>query len=190
MDVFGYGSPTHVMTMGNGMRNPVFMNTLVGVRKQRGKQAAATRRENQMAAAAAWAASADVRPYSLTDLADGNEGAHSFFKGLSMSDMKMECATHGLKITGAKYKLFDSLLKHARATKFGNPDRGEFAEGRPQPVGRLKAGSADKVRRALVADLRKGLVFDKKFKFKKGVNKMLSARYANCSAECEPPSPT
>ena len=44
-----------------------------------------------------------------------------------------------------------------------------------------KATDAAKVRRALVADLRKGLVWDKKFK--KGGAKNVKAQYANCSAE-------
>jgi hypothetical protein len=160
---------------------PVF--SMSGIRKQRGKKAAASRVTNQLAADE-WAAAASERPYALADLADADIGgpAWHYFYDLSLADTKKECAMHGLPITGAKYKLFDSLLKHARTTKFGNPKRGDFGQGTPPPPA-LKANDADKVRRALVADLRKGLVFDKKFK--KGANKMLSAHYANCSAERE-----
>lgn len=181
-----FGSPEFVMAFSNGMRLPVF--GMSGIRKQRGKKAAASRVTNQLAASE-WAATADERPYALADLVGTGPGSPAFdyFYGLSLADTKKECAMHGLPITGAKYKLFDSLLKHALATKFGNPKRGEFGEGTPPPPA-LKANDTEKVRRALVADLRKGLVFDKKFK--KGANKMLSAQYANCSAEREPLSKT
>ena len=78
-------------------------------------------------------------------------------------------------------------LDHAEPCPLASHPRSEYGEGTPPPP-TLKTTDADKVRRALVADLRKGLVFDKKFK--KGANKMLSARYANCSAERESPSLT
>lgn len=172
--------PAFFLNFGGGSI-PVF--SMSGIRKQRGKKAAASRVANQ-AAASEWAATASERPFALADLADGDIGgpAWNYFYNMSLADTKKECAMHGLPITGAKYKLFDSLVKHARTTKFGNPKRGDYGQGTPPPAA-LKSGDADTVRRALVADLRKGLVFDKKFK--KGANKMLSAHYANCSAERE-----
>jgi hypothetical protein len=114
----------------SGMGSP-FLG-LSGIRKGRGKKAAASRVTNQLAASE-WAASAGERPFSLADLvgAGMDSPAYRFFDGLSLADTKKECAMHGLPITGAKYKLFASLLKHAHTAKFGNPKRGCVSRLRP-----------------------------------------------------------
>ena len=147
--------PAFFLNLGMG-RIPVFNMGAIR-KKQRALKGAESRASNK-AAAAAWAAA--ERPYSLSDLALAAFGspAWNYFHGLSLADTKLECAAHGLPITGAKYKLFDSLVKHAAAVQHGNPQRGEFGAGATAPPA-LKATDAGKVRRALVADLRKGLVF-------------------------------
>jgi hypothetical protein len=91
----------------------------------------------------------------------------------------------GLPITGSKKKLFESLCTHARTAKAGKPNRGLAPAGAaPGPALAADAGGKNvgKVRRALVADLRKCLVFDKKLK-RPGACKMLKASYANCTPE-------
>ena len=181
-----FGSPAFFFPMGDGRQIPVF--NMGGIRKAQRVQKAKATKEATKQAAAAWAATAGARPFAVADLADPDkfDDAFDFFSSLSTSDLKSECKMHGLPITGAKYKLVDSLCKAAGKAKFGNPSRGVPGEG-ATPTARLTASDAGKVRRALVADLRKGLVFDKKFKKNKwspgSVKKRLSARYSNCTAE-------
>ena len=142
-----------------------------GMRSLRGEQGNMTRQFNKLAAED-WARRASERPYALSDLAvpEKSAAAYAFFDGLSLAETKHECAAQGLPITGAKYKLLASLVKHARARK---PDRGGG--------GGAATTDANKVRRALVADLRKGLVWDKKMKkTHETVKKRLKASYANC----------
>ena len=160
---------------------PVF--NLGGIRKQQRAQKASATKAATKAAASVWAESAALRPFSVEDLAPGAAKcleAFAWYSDLSLADVKSECAMHGLKMTGAKYKLVDSLVK--LASKKPNVKRGEVDPstlvGAPP---KLPAHGADRVRRALVADLRAGLVFDKKLK--KGGNKMFKAHYANCSTE-------
>jgi hypothetical protein len=156
-----------------------------GGRRHRGLKAAATREANEMVHAA-WAASAASRPFQLSDTVaeePKRSEAFKYFHSLSLADTKSECKMHGLAITGSKKKLFDSLMKHALALKYGNPNRGDLGQSAP-PTPALAVDGAGKnvakVRRALVADLRKCLVFDKKLK-KQGARKMLKAKYSNCT---------
>ena len=155
-----------------------------GVRKHRAIKGAETKAANA-AAAAIWAAGVHMRPFKLADLAATGEvgpsglprsvEAEQYFRfTLSFADVKSECKMHGLPVSASKTKLVDSLIK--LATKKPATNRGEVGGAK------LEIESADKVRRALVADLRKGVVFDKKLK-KKGANKMLRARFYNCAAE-------
>ena len=157
-----------------------------GFGSSRGLKSQMTRMETNMAAAD-WAASAASRPYSLQDLADSDRfmEAHRWFESLSLQDMKSECKMHGIPITGSKRKLLDDLCKHALLVKNGDPKRGVAPGGAVSSGEKLKPDQAGrnvaKVRRALVADLRKCLKFDKKLR--NGGNKMLKAQYANCTPE-------
>ena len=92
------------------------------------------------------------------------------FQGLQFSDYRL---------TDELPTVYDRLGSISRlASKKPNVKRGEVDPstlvGAPP---KLPAHGADRVRRALVADLRAGLVFDKKLK--KGGNKMFKAHYAN-----------
>eukprot|EP00316_Scyphosphaera_apsteinii_P009214 CAMPEP_0119303550 /NCGR_PEP_ID=MMETSP1333-20130426/4971_1 /TAXON_ID=418940 /ORGANISM="Scyphosphaera apsteinii, Strain RCC1455" /LENGTH=238 /DNA_ID=CAMNT_0007306259 /DNA_START=35 /DNA_END=751 /DNA_ORIENTATION=+ len=153
------------------------------IRKQRRSAKISASRSATKDATATWAASTTSRPYTLADLMDEAKfsEAYDFFSKLSLADTKSECSMHGLPITGSKTKLFQALLKHAKSQKLGNPSRGVYVQGDAPAHGLLKASDAGKVRRALVADLRKGLVFDKKLK--RGAKKMLKASYGSCSAD-------
>ena len=146
---------------------------------------AATRSMNELAHMH-WAADAASRPFSLVDLFDDDaekrRGAFAFFSSLSLEDTKSECKMHGLPISGAKYKLFQSLTSHAQVLKCGKPNRGEAAPGKAMAPLTTDEKTVLKVRKALIADLRKCLVFDKKLK-KPGACKMLKAKYSNCTPE-------
>mmetsp|Transcript_26341 Transcript_26341/g.76802 ORF Transcript_26341/g.76802 Transcript_26341/m.76802 type:complete len:366 (-) Transcript_26341:256-1353(-) len=156
-------------------------------RRARGLKAAATRETNALIAEE-WAAGAKDRPYQLVDLVSDDketkDGADKFFSSLSLADTKSECKMHGLPISGSKQKLFQGLFKQALDLKYGNASRGVAPVGMAAgPT--LKAngsGNADQVRRALVADLRRSISYDKKLK-RPGARKMLKASYANCSPE-------
>jgi len=148
-----------------------------GVRGQRALKGSMTKSLNKMAAAD-WAAGADARPFQLRDLADPAKSvaARAYYDSLSHEQIKLECQSHGVPKTGAKYKLLQALEKHARSARNGNA-RGAVGEG---GVARVEA-NADKVRKALVADLRKCLNWDKKMKRTDGtVKKRLSAKYEHC----------
>lgn len=93
---------------------------------------------------------------------------------------------NGLPVAGPHYALLERLMKHANSQQFRR--QLEIVDGlvaghvvESAPTTPLKATDATKVRRALVADLRKGLEWDKKFK--RGGAKMMKAEYANCSVE-------
>ena len=156
-----------------------------GGRRHRGLKAAGTREANEVVHAA-WAAGAASRPFQLSDIAaekPKSSEAINYFLSLSLADTKSECKMHGLAITGSKKKLFDSLMRHALTLKYGNPNRGDPGQSAPTaaPLAVDEAGkNVSRVRRALVADLRKCLVFDKKLK-KHGACKMLKAKYSNCN---------
>jgi len=152
-----------------------------GGRAARGHKSAVTRELNS-AAAAEWAAAAAERPFKLADLAlpEKCQEAATYFSNLSLADLKSECAMHQLPVTGSKTKLLEALRKKSVQVVLGNPKRGQFVNG-DAPGHKLGANDAGKVRKALVADLRKCLVFDKKLK--KGSNKMMKAQYSNCSLE-------
>lgn len=142
-----------------------------------------------------WADGASERPYALADMLDHakSDEAYRYFSGLSLADTKAESAMHGLPITGSRVKLFAALQKHAVKAKLGNPSRGIAPEGVSQaPALNATDTACSKVRKALVADLRKGLVFDKKFKKNKWsettTNKMLKASCAPLPVATHPVS--
>lgn len=175
--------PSFFVNFGSRGSIPVFDMGAIR-KKQRGAKVAAGREASQ-AAAAVWADGAASRPYSLSDLGNGgrNSAAYHYFNGLTQAQLKCECAMHGLPKTGAKYKLLESLVKYSTTSSFRttanySPGSGDGG-ATPQPT--LKAQDAEKVRRALVSDLRKGLTWDKKFK--RGANKMLKAAHGNCTPE-------
>ncbi len=87
---------------------------------------------------------------------------------------------HGLPVSGPKKKLLENLMSTAMTKAVGDK-RGNGGS----LVGSATSGAneAGRVRRALVADLRKCLVFDKKLK-KPGSCKIMKAQYANCTPEC------
>lgn len=152
-----------------------------GGKSHRGEAAAATRDATKFAADS-WAA-AD-HPFCLADLvcddAEKRHAAFAWYGKLSLSDTKSECKRHGLPVSGSKKKLFEALRSKAMTDLVGDK------RGAPGSLGSAKtsgAPEAAKVRRALVADLRKCLVFDKKLK-KDGACKMLKATYAGCTPAC------
>lgn len=154
------------------------------IKKAKRSEAIKAGRDATKEHAAKWAAGASERPYSLADLAPGSakwEAAWKYFDSLSLADTKAECAMHGLPVTGSKIKLFKSLVKKADDDVFGNPNRGVYTAACPGPQKMVPASDSGKVRRALVADLRKAIVYDKKLK--KGGNKMLRASYGSCGVE-------
>ena len=153
-----------------------------GGRAARAGKAAVTRELNN-AAAAEWTAGAQDRPFKLADLSDPQKRQEAFvyFSNLSLANLKSESAMHNLPVTGSKDKLLEALRKKSVQLVLGNPKRGQFVDGIAPPGGKLAAKDVGKVRKALVADLRKCLVFDKKMK--KGANKLMRAKYNNCSVE-------
>ena len=66
---------------------------------------------------AAWAAKAADRPYQRSDLAAGKPGATEYYKSLSLADLKSECTMYGLKVSGSKQALLDSLVRTVTSTR-------------------------------------------------------------------------
>ena len=143
-----------------------------GHRQARAAKGQLTRQKN-FNKAAEWEATSDSRPFRMADLSDPEkcDGALRFFNSLSAADLKSECLVQDLPVTGSKDKLVKSLIDKARFEANGNPSRGLLPASASASAAGEKAPSVSQVRRALVADLRKGLVFDKKLK--KGAGKML-----------------
>ena len=155
-----------------------------GGQSHRGAAAAATR-DATKSAAASWAASASEHPFCLADLVSGDSSrrsaAYDWYNALSLADTKSECVMHGVGVSGSKKKLFEALFNKAMKGLVGDKRGSSGALGGPaQTSGAAEAG---KVRRALVADLRKCLVFDKKLK-RPGACKVMKVAFANCSEEC------
>ena len=150
-----------------------------GHRQARAAKGQLTRQKN-FNKAAEWEATSDSRPFRMADLSDPEkcDGALRFFNSLSAADLKSECLVQDLPVTGSKDKLVKSLIDKARFEANGNPSRGLLPASASASAAGDKAPSVSQVRRALVADLRKGLVFDKKLK--KGAGKMLKgARFGS-----------
>lgn len=155
-----------------------------GGQSHRGAAAAATRDATKFAAAS-WVASASERPFCLADLVSDDSSkrsaAYDWYNALSLANTKSECMMHGVPVSGSKKKLFEALFDKAMKGLVGDKRGSSGALGGPAKTS--GASEVGKVRRALVADLRKCLVFDKKLK-RQGACKVMKAAYANCSIEC------
>lgn len=119
----------------------------------------------------------------LKDLAGPYKAfARVYYNNLTRDQLKAECLDYGLPVSGPKYKIVDRLQRHANSKQFGQETQlaAKNDAGSPSPPA-LQPKDALKVRRALVADLRRGLVWDKKFK--RGGAKILKAQYAGCSKQ-------
>mmetsp|Transcript_34516 Transcript_34516/g.44501 ORF Transcript_34516/g.44501 Transcript_34516/m.44501 type:complete len:255 (+) Transcript_34516:156-920(+) len=126
---------------------------------------------------------------TLDDLASKDKLKKSYaleyYSDLTTTSLSSHCALLGLPKSGNKKVLLNRLIKYIKEKNYGNNrgSIGEIAKSQGMTAQNMKISDVNKIRKALVADLRKCLVFDKKFKHDKIKSKQMKGSYSNCNLE-------